>query len=489
MKLKKELGLFSSVSVLAGIMIGSGIYFFSMLILGLASNSLGLSLVAWLVGGIITLFSALTYAELGTLFPKTGGYYVYLRKAYGKRVAFLSGITNFFLSSSGSIALLAILFAQIIGYMVGANGGTGFEAPIVGLIAAVVIIILSLINYLGIQYGKIVQNIFFVAKLIPLITIIFYGLFFGTQTDILASNGAEDINAGLLISGLLFAVARTLFAYEGWTNLNTVAEEMKDTKRDLPKALTIAVALVMGVYVLFVVGLYRIIDPVTLANLGTGAVANGFDLGAVYSAFRAIFTGFAEGPLGYIIYGAIAISIFGSLNGSILSFPRVYLAMAEDETLPKVFGNVDAKFQTPWVAILGQTIVSLIIVLLGYANVNFLLSIILFGALVFNTLIFLSVFKFRKTMPKAERPYRVWGFPYVPSLAIVGMLILLVVTMLNSPEASMAGIFVILIGNGFYDVFMDRSLPAVADTPNPLSLPQDPVKLATKTTKRKSKKV
>jgi APA family basic amino acid/polyamine antiporter len=163
--------------------------------------------------------------------------------------------------------------------------------------------------------------------------------------------------------------------------------------------------------------------------------------------------------------------------------------MAEDETLPKVFGNVDAKFQTPWVAILGQTIVSLIIVLLGYANVNFLLSIILFGALVFNTLIFLSVFKFRKTMPEAERPYRVWGFPYVPSLAIVGMLILLVVTMLNSPEASMAGIFVILIGNGFYDVFMDRSLPAVADTPNPLSLPQDPVKLATKTTKRKSKKV
>ena len=104
MKLKKELGLFSSVSVLAGIMIGSGIYFFSMLVLGLASNSLGLSLVAWLVGGIITLFSALTYAELGTLFPKTGGYYVYLRKAYGKRVAFLSGISNFFLSSSGSVA-------------------------------------------------------------------------------------------------------------------------------------------------------------------------------------------------------------------------------------------------------------------------------------------------------------------------------------------------------------------------------------------------
>jgi basic amino acid/polyamine antiporter, APA family len=456
MKLKKELGLFSSVSVLAGIMIGSGIYFFSMLVLGLASNSLGLSLLAWVVGGIITLFSALTYAELGTLFPKTGGYYVYLRKAYGRRFAFLSGITNFFLSSSGSIALLALLFAQVIGYMIGANGGNGFDAPVVGLIAAMVIIVLSLINYFGIRYGKVVQNIFFVAKLIPLLTVIIYGLFFGTQTNLFASNGAENIESGLLISGLLFAVARTLFAYEGWTNLNTVAEEMKNTSKDLPKALTIAVTLVMGVYVLFVVGLYRIIDPTTLAALGSGAVAAGFDLGAVYTAFGAIFSGFDMGLLGYVVFGAIAISIFGALNGSILSFPRVYLAMAEDDTLPKVFGKIDTKFQTPWVAILGQTVVALIIVLLGYNNVNFLLSIILFGALVFNTLIFLSVFKFRKTMPEAPRPYKVWGFPYVPRLAILGMLILLVVTLLNSFEATMLGIFVILIGNGFYDTFMDR---------------------------------
>ena len=456
MKLKKELGLFSSVSMLAGIMIGSGIYFFSMLVLGLANNSLGLSLLAWVVGGIITLFSALTYAELGTLFPKTGGYYVYLRKAYGKRIAFLSGISNFFLSSSGSVALLAILFAQVLGFMLGVNGGNGFDQTTVGMIAAITIILLSVINYLGLRYGKLVQNIFFVAKLVPLVTVILFGLFFGTETNIVASNGAESVETGLLVSGLLFAVARTLFAYEGWTNLNTVAEEMKDTKKDLPKALAIAVALVMGVYVLFVVGLYRIIDAQTLAALGSGALEAGFDLGAVYTAFGAIFTGFDLSLLGYVVFGAIAISILGSLNGSILSFPRVYLAMAEDKTLPSIFGKIDAKFQTPWVSILGQTIVSLIIVLFGYNNVNYLLSIILFGALIFNTLIFFAVFKFRKTMPKAERPYRVWGYPYVPILAIFGMLILLLVTFINSFEASMLGIFVLLIGNGFYDVFMDK---------------------------------
>jgi APA family basic amino acid/polyamine antiporter len=242
----------------------------------------------------------------------------------------------------------------------------------------------------------------------------------------------------------------------------------------------------MGVYVLFVVGLYRIISPATLANLGTGAVEAGFDLGAVYSAFGAIFTSFDLGLLGYVVFGAIAISIFGSLNGSILSFPRVYLAMAEDETLPKFFGNIDAKFKTPWVAILGQTIVSWIIVGFGYDNVNFLLSIILFGGLVFNTLIFLSVFKFRQTMPKAERPYKVWGFPHVPRLAILGMLILLVVTMVNSFQASMVGIFVILIGNGFYDVFMDKSTPSLSDTPAPVTL--ETTKVATKkVTIRKSK--
>jgi basic amino acid/polyamine antiporter, APA family len=474
MKLKKELGLFSSVSVLAGIMIGSGIYFFSMVVLGLAFNSLSLSLLAWVIGGLITLFSALTYAELGTLFPKTGGYYVYLRKAYGKRVAFLSGVTNFFLSSSGSVALLALLFAQVLGFMLGAN----FTNVTVGFIATGIIVVLSLVNFLGLRYGKWVQNVFFIAKLIPLIVIIFYGLFFGNHSPV-ANTTSVNVEGGLLLSGFIFAIARTLFAYEGWTNLNTVAEEMKDTKKDLPKALTMAVLLVMGIYTLFVFGLYRIIDATTLANIGTSAVEAGFDLSAIYTAFGTIFSSFDLSTLGYVIFGAIAISIFGALNGSILSFPRVYLAMAEDDTFPKFFEKIHPKFQTPWVAILGQTIVSLVIVLLGYNNVDALLTIILFGALIFNTLIFFSIFKFRKTLPNADRPYKVWGYPLVPRLAILGMFILLVVTFINRFADSMIGVFVILIGNGVYDVWMDRVPP---QPPASLSL------LATEPTKLESKK-
>jgi APA family basic amino acid/polyamine antiporter len=482
MKLKRELGLFSSVAILAGIMIGSGIYFFSMLVLGLASNSLGLSLVAWVVGGILTLFSALTYAELGTLFPKTGGYYVYLKKAFGPRLAFLSGITNFFLSSSGSVALLALLFAQALGFMLSAP----FDGVTTAIIAIVVILVLSLINYLGVRYGKLVQNIFFVAKLLPLLIVIFYGLFFGTQTDIFASNGAENVELGLLMSGLLFAVARTLFAYEGWTNLNNVVEEMKDAQRDLPKALTIAVLLVMSVYVLFVIGLYRILDLSTLTAAAEGALSAGFDVTAIFGAFGTIFADFAD-ALSLIVFGAIVISIFGALNGSILSFPRVYYAMAQDETMPSMFGKIDKKFGTPWVAIVGQTIVSIVIVLLGYDNVNYLLTFVLFGGLIFNTLIFSSIFMFRKTMKETKRTYKVWGYPYVPAFAIAGMVILLIVTLINSFEPTVIGIFVLLIGNGVYDVFMDKKhLKATDVTPASASAPV--VQTTRKTTSKKTTK-
>jgi APA family basic amino acid/polyamine antiporter len=284
----------------------------------------------------------------------------------------------------------------------------------------------------------------------------------------------------------LFAVARTLFAYEGWTNLNNVVEEMKDAQRDLPKALTIAVLLVMSVYVLFVVGLYRILDLSTLTAAAEGALSAGFDVTAIFGAFGTIFADFAD-ALSLIVFGAIVISIFGALNGSILSFPRVYYAMAQDETMPSMFGKIDKKFGTPWVAIVGQTIVSIVIVLLGYDNVNYLLTFVLFGGLIFNTLIFSSIFMFRKTMKETKRTYKVWGYPYVPAFAIAGMVILLIVTLINSFEPTVIGIFVLLIGNGVYDVFMDKKhLKATDVTPASASAPV--VQTTRKTTSKKTTK-
>ncbi len=269
--LKKEIGLFGGISILAGIMIGSGIFVFGSLVLVQVGYAIGLSLLAWLIGGVITLFSGLTYAELGTMFPETGGYYVYLKKAYGSKVAFLSGITSFVLSSSGSIALLALVFAEILSYVVPI-------ANYVKLIAAGLIILLSVINYFGVKAGAIVQKIFLVAKIIPIFAIILIGLFMGTESVNLTFTPVGDVSFLKILSMVGFGVVATLWAYEGWTNLNTVAGEMKNVKRDLPRALVISISAVTVIYVLFIFALYRIIP---YAGLLASDASSNFTIGAM----------------------------------------------------------------------------------------------------------------------------------------------------------------------------------------------------------------
>lgn len=434
MQLKKDIGLLAGVSILTGIMIGSGIFFFGTVVFGLASNSLGLSLLAWLLGGIVTLVSALSYAELGTLFPNTGGYYVYLRKAYGKPVAFLSGWMNFFLSSSGSITTLAFLFAYI--FVVGPLQ-LDYNLDLIRTIALAVILLFGAINYFGVKLGSMTQIVFTVAKLLPIFVIIGLGLFLGTQSvDLSLTSPTPDLDLGILLSGFTFAIARTLFAYEGWTNLNTVAGEMKNPRRDLPLALLISVLLVTAVYLLFVFALYRVLD----VNFLISQVSLGVNNQAIFFAVGTVL----QGDYSLWVMIAILISILGAINGTLLAFPRVYFAMAEDGTMPNVFGHT-SKYGTPDVAILGSVIVA---GLLLFFDVDTLLTFVLLPALVFNTLIFFSVFIFRKTMPNVERPYRVWGYPVVPAIAILGMVILLVTTFINSFIPSLIGLGVLVVGLG-----------------------------------------
>lgn len=429
MQLKKQIGLLAGVSLLAGIMIGSGIFFFGTVVFGLASNSLGLSLLAWIIGGLVTLVSALSYAELGTMFPDTGGYYVYLRKAYGKPVAFISGWMNFLLSSSGSITTLAVLFSFIFVRFV-----LGLDASLVKWVAAGIIILFAAINYIGVKVGSITQIVFTIAKLLPILLIIGLGIFWGNQTVDLSLVPPEPIAPSIVFSGFTFAIARTLFAYEGWTNLNTVAGEMRNVKRDLPRALVISVALVAIVYVLFIFALYRILPVNTLID----QAANGVDNQAVFIAVGTVL----QSDYSLWVMLAIIVSILGAINGTSLAFPRVFYAMAEDGTMPKVFSST-SRFGTPNVAILGTTIMA---ILLLFFNVDALLTFVLLPALIFNTLIFISVFKFRIKQPDLPRPYRVWGYPVVPALAIAGMLLLLVTTIINSFIPSMIGLGVFVVG-------------------------------------------
>jgi APA family basic amino acid/polyamine antiporter len=426
---QKVISLYGGVSILVGIMIGSGIFFLGGQILSRAANSLPLSLLAWLIGGIITLFSGLTYAELGSLFPVNGGYYVYLKEAYGKRVAFLSGFMNLILSSSGSIALLAILFSQVLSAI--------FPAleSLISLVSILAIIILTAVNYVGIKVGTLVQIIFTVAKLVPIAIIIVMGLIIGRQPFVFTS-GLADLTFIDTIIAVAFAVVGTLWAYEGWTNLNAVAGQMKDARKDLSKALSIAIYGVIVIYLLFILSMYRLVSYQALLEAYNGWF--------VFNAAYALF-----GDAGQLLLMiSVAISVFGALNGTILVFPRVYQKMAEDQLFFSIFKNESKAFKTPVYTLLLSAVMSIVLILAGF-DINALLTFVVFAGLIFNTLIFISVFLFRKRMPVSEYPrYQVIGYPIIPFIAIFGMVLLLIATIIESTIPSLIGVMVLALGYG-----------------------------------------
>jgi len=428
--MEKRIKLFGGVSILAGIMIGSGIFFLGGQILSRVGYHLTLSLFAWLVGGVITLFSALSYAELGSLFPENGGYFVYLNKAYGKKTAFLSGHMNLILSSSGSIALLAYFFGVFITYMIpslGSSGGTWL-----GVWA---IVILTIVNWMGLKAGVITQVIFTVAKIIPIIMVIVMAYLSGTVIPETTSVVLSKMSFFEVLVGFGFAVVGTLWAYEGWTNLNALAGNMKNPKKDLPKALSISTIGVMVVYILFIFSMYRLLPYQTIFAT---TKAEG------YFIFDAAYVLFGEAGQA-VMLTCIAISVFGALNGSIMVFPRVYQKMAKNGLFFKVFSK-ENEFKVPGYSLLISSGIGLTLLLLGF-DIEALLTFVALPGLIFNTLIFLSVFKFRKTHPIKEHPrYQVWGYPTIPIISIVSMGVLLIATLIVSFVPSLIGVAVLAVG-------------------------------------------
>ena len=410
-ELSREISLFGGVSILVGIMVGSGIFYLGSYVFMFAGNSQGLALLAWVVGGIVTLISGLCYAELGAMMPRAGGSYVYLREAYGKSVAFMSGFSSFILGSSGSIAALALAFATILNNFVAIN-----EATQKG-IAILVIVLLTVANYYGVKFGSWIQNLFTVAKLVPILIILGLGLFLGNQSPDLSINVDASVDVMGLISMVAMGVVATLWAYEGWTNLNNVSEELKNPKRNLPLALVIAIFFVMILYVLFNFAIYRvlsfqeIVDAIAGGNLFLGtAVAN------------RLLGGFGSTLVGL----GMLVSVFGATNGCVMVFPRLYYAMAKDGLFFRRVGEINPTTKTPANAILLSAFVSIILVF--FRNLNQLTSLVVLQGLIFNGLIFFSVIIFRRTLPTIERPYRVWGYPVVPIVATLVMVGLLVNT-------------------------------------------------------------
>lgn len=436
---KKEISLFGGVSILGGIMVGSGIFYLGSYVLVRTGMSLGLALLCWIIGGIVSLLGGICYAELGASDPRAGGSTVYLSKAYSPMVGFLGGFNSWVIGGPGSIAALAIALPSALTAIVPMSSWT------IKIIAIILIIILTIVNYFGVKFGSKLQNISMIAKLIPIGIIMVLGLVFGkVSPDLSLVPKTGAVSFGSIISMIAFAVVATLWAYEGWTNLNTVAEEVKNPKRNLPLAIIISIVSITLLYTLFNYSIYRVIPFSEIESLITN---NEFYLGT-YAAEKLM--GSAGSIL--VIIGMV-IAMFGSLNGCILAFPRMYYAMAEEGHFFRSFKKLHPVYKVPYAALIVQGLISIALVLLR--DLNQLTSLVVFSGMLFNVLSVYAVMIYRKKFPDMERPYKVIGYPVTVILTTLIFLGLMVNTFVEDPLTSIIGLAVPAIGILFY-IYFDR---------------------------------
>jgi APA family basic amino acid/polyamine antiporter len=431
--LKRKLGAFDAAMIVSGAIIGSGIFINSAESAKFLQTSSQLLLV-WILGGLIAFLGGLCFAELGAMFPQTGGQVVYLEKAFSPWVGFLFGWTLFSTIQTGAIAAVAYICASFIGVFLplGRLGTVLLAAAIIGL--------LSLVNFLGIRPGSIVQNIFTSLKIAALLVLIGYGLFWQRPAPL--QWGAlfpQGFNLSLL-SALGLALMPALFSYGGWQNLNFVGGEVRNASRNIPLAIISGVGLVVFVYVCS--------NLVYVKALPIGGIAASTRLAS--DAMRAM-----AGPLGAsFISLAIIISTFGITNVFIMTGPRVYYVMAGERMFLPVAARLHPRYGTPHYSILFQTLWATALLLTN--SYGQLLQYVTFGDWIFFGLTALSLLVLRRKMPDLERPYRTWGYPLVP-LVFLGVSAAVVLNVIVSkPLKSAAGTAIILGGLPIYAFFRRR---------------------------------
>lgn len=448
--------------VMVGIVIGSGIF----LTTGLIAKNLpspGLILLVWVVGGILTLAGALTYAELGSSLPQAGGQYVYLREAYGPLCAFLFGWVVFLVYMSGGSAALAAAFAEYFGYFFPSlsiqkilyskeilifGKSLTFTLSAGQLVAVAAIIFLSIFNYIGLSYGKIIQNIFTVVKIGAILCFVILGFAIGKGQSFDLVLSPQGVDPGQLIVGFGIALVAVSWAFDGWNNVNFVAGEIKNPKRNIPLALIFGT---IGVTILYV-----LVNYIYLYSLPIHEISG--EIRIAEKSASALF----GGEMGAVIASVVMISTFGALNGNILTAPRVYFAMAKDNLFFKKVGEVHPRYRTPGFSIIIQAIWASILTLSG--TFEQLLTFVMFVAIIFWIAAALSVFTLRKKFPQLPRPYKTWGYPYVPVLFIITSMGILINTIIEKPAESLSGIFITLLGVPVYYYWKKVKGPAESNS-------------------------
>ncbi len=420
-KLVKGLGLYGATSVVAGTMIGTAIFVVPSMMLRHVGTPVRVIQV-WIFAGVLSLFGALGYAELGAAIPEAGGEYVYLHRAYGPMMGFLYGWTQFIVAKSASIAAIATGFLLYLSYFFPFLAGNlwsarltvqghVFEPSVSGLQfgALGMIVLLSVVNILGVRGSGVVQTLFTIAKIAVLAALIVLGLLLGHGSFSHFAQASSAAKSGGLLAGFAAATISALWAYDGWNNLSMVSGEVKNPQRNMPIALIAGALLVGFVYVLVNLVYFYVLSPDAALSTNTiaAATARSF-LGKAGADFVAI---------------GVLVSTFATLNGSILSSSRIPYAQANDGLFPSVLASVHPRFRTPVVSIIAQSTVAGIFVISGTYEALFTKAI--YSEWIFYALVTASIFVLRRSQPHMPRPYRTWGYPVVPAVFILLALALL----------------------------------------------------------------
>ncbi|MCP9496019.1 MAG: amino acid permease [Pyrinomonadaceae bacterium MAG19_C2-C3] len=484
----RGLGLLDSTMIVAGSMIGSGIFIVSADI-ARQVGSPGWLLVVWLVTGLLTLMAALSYGELAAMMPKAGGQYVYLREAFSPLWGFLYGWTLFLVIQTGTIAAVAVGFAKYIGVLVPPISESNYLiAPIrlttnyavslstAQLVGILMIALLTWMNTRGLKLGKLIQNVFTTAKTGALAALIVLGIVVGANAVAMSANfgdfwtvrgtlqdvgrGTTAITALGLFVAICVAQTNSLFSADAWNNITFTAGEVKNPRRNIPLSLALGTGVVITLYLLANVAYLVTLPLETMKVVPNDRVAS--------ATADVIFPGFGA----TIMAIAIMVSTFGCNNGLILSGARAYYAMARDGLFFQASGRLNAK-HVPAAGLIIQGIWAALLVLprtvtgtdpLTSAPIygslyNDLLTYVISAALIFYIMTIAGIFRLRQTRPDAERPYRAFGYPVVPALYIVCAAVILVVLFAYQTATTYPGLLIVLTGIPVYFLWRKIGVP------------------------------
>jgi APA family basic amino acid/polyamine antiporter len=476
-KFVRGLGLLDSTMIVAGSMIGSGIFIVSA-DMARQVGSPGWLLVAWLITGFLTLVGALSYGELAAMMPQAGGQYVYLREAFSPLWGFLYGWTLFLVIQTGTIAAVAVGFARFLGVLwptisetnylikpIHLGSSYGFSLSTAQLVGVLMIVLLTWMNTRGLKLGKLVQNVFTVAKTGGLIALIVLGLLIGWNSGAVQANFGDfwtvrgtlqEVGHGLtaattfgLFVGLCVSQTNSLFSADAWNNVTFTAGEVKDPKRNIPLSLAMGTGLVIALYLLANVAYLVSLPLEAIQQVPSDRVAA--------ATANVIFPGIGTA----LMAAVILVSTFGCNNGLILAGARAYYAMSRDGLFFERAGKLNHQSVPAW-GLLIQGLLAVFYVLprtikraadgsVSYGNLyGDLLTYVISAALIFYILTIAGIFLLRRKQPSVPRPYKAFGYPVVPALYIIGATVILLVLFIYQTATTWPGLLIVLTGVPVY---------------------------------------